>query len=81
MGSLAPRPAPNLVDQGLHFVWSPPFDLSGRFYQELTLLPAWLDILYSHEIELILLINLPTTCNEPESELVGVAVVFTGYSI
>jgi hypothetical protein len=29
VGSLAPRPTPNLEDQGLHFVWPIPFDLSG----------------------------------------------------
>jgi hypothetical protein len=29
VGLLAPRPTPNLEDQGLHFVWSLPFDLSG----------------------------------------------------
>jgi hypothetical protein len=27
--SLAPRSTPNLEDQGLHFVWLLPFDLSG----------------------------------------------------
>jgi hypothetical protein len=81
MGSLALCPAPNLEDQGLHFIWSPPFDLSGCLYQELILLPAWLDILYSHEFELVFVNYLPATFNEPDTELAGVAVVFTGYSV
>jgi hypothetical protein len=29
MGSLSPRPTPNMEDQRLHFVFSLPFDLSG----------------------------------------------------
>jgi hypothetical protein len=29
VGLTAPRPAPNLEDQGLHFVWPLPFDLFG----------------------------------------------------
>jgi hypothetical protein len=29
VGSLAPRPTPNQEDQGLHFIWPLPFDLSG----------------------------------------------------
>jgi hypothetical protein len=29
VGSLTPRPVPNLVDQELHFIWPLPSDLSG----------------------------------------------------
>jgi hypothetical protein len=29
VGSLAPRPTPNMEDQGLYFVWTLHFNLSG----------------------------------------------------